>query len=158
MTGSDEQARYGPIQPELAGIEPAHRRPFDIADMSVTGLVIVCELADPPAGNSRPTMSMKITQYLRLSDESMVRLDMDRGVDSFYHGSPGNVSWQRSAADVVSEAITLVQADSPEPNTFPWDEYSQAALLRGILVRPEHLRNLPYSVLLSNELAAIHEF
>ena len=158
MTGNDEQTRYVAMRGDSVGAEPVHRRPFDISNLSVTGLVIICELDDPPPGNLRPAMSMKITQYLRLSDESMIRLDMDRGVSSFRHGPTEHVSWRRSSADVISEVLTLVQADSPEPDSFPWDQYAEAARLRGITVDAEALRDLPHAVLLSDELATIYEF
>jgi hypothetical protein len=104
-------------------------------------------------------MNMKMTQYLRLSDESMIRLDMDRGVSSFKHGHIGAVSWKRSSADVISEVLTLVQADdAAKPDSFPWEEYAKAARLRGIAVDAEVLRGLPHTVLLSDELATIYEF
>lgn len=159
MTGSDEQAQYVAIRRGSPGNEPAHRVPFDISKLSVTGLVIICELDDPPPGNAAPTMNMKMTQYLRLSDESMIRLDMDRGVTSFKHGHPeGAISWKQSAADVISEVLTLVQADAAEPESFPWEQYAEAARLRGISVDAEALRDLPHTVLLSDELTVIYEF
>ena len=158
MTGSDERVRYVSIRREAAPAEPAHRLPFNLSNLSVTGLVIICERDDPPPGNLRPSMSMKMTQYLRLSDESMIRLDMDRGVSSFMHGPTENVSWKRSAADVIAEVLTLVQADGTEPDSFPWDQYAEAARLRGISVDADALRVLPHTVLLSDELATIYEF
>lgn len=103
-------------------------------------------------------MNMKITQYLRLSDESMIRLDMDRGVSAFKLGHTPDISWKRSAADVISEVLTLVQADAPEPDSFPWEQYAQAAKLRGISVDAEELRDLSPTVLLADELATIYEF
>jgi hypothetical protein len=95
------------MQRGSVAIERAHRLPFDISSLSVTGLVITCELGDPVAENVRPTMTM--TQYLRLSDESMIRLDMDRGVASSKHGYVGAVSWKRSAADVIAEVLDRVR-------------------------------------------------
>jgi len=59
-----------------------------------------------------------MTQYLRLSDESMIRLDMDRGVFSTKFGDIEAVSSTRSAADVISEVLSLVQADAPKPDFF----------------------------------------
>lgn len=143
--------------PGAARIDPAKRLPFDLSKLSVTGLVIVCELAPPPPGNARPSMSMKMTQYLRLSDQSMIRLDMDRGVDTFKFGHTEPLSWKRTVAEVVAEVLTLIQGDEPNPGSFPWDDYAQAAKLRGISVDAETLRDLPYTVLLSDELAAIFE-
>ena len=158
MTDSDERGPHAPTQRGSVGIECAPRLPFDISSLSVTGLVIICELGDPVPENVRPTMTMTMTQYLRLSDESMIRLDMDRGVSSFKPGY-GAVSWKRSAADVIEEVLTLVKADdAAKPDSFPWEEYAKAAQLRGILVDAEALRELPHTVLLSDELAAIYEF
>ena len=132
MTDSNERGRYAPMQRGSVGIGRAQRLPFDISSLSVTGLVIICELDDPAPGNSRPTMSMKMTQYLRLSDESMIRLDMDRGVTSLKHGHTGPMSWKRSAADVIAEVLTMVQADeAAKPDSLPWEEYAEAARLRG---------------------------
>ena len=112
MPDNAERGRYVPIRRESDGTERSHRLPFDIFSLSVTGLVIICELDDPAPGNSRPTMSMKMTQYLCLSDESMIRLD--RGVSSFRHGHSEIVSWERSAADVIAEVTKCYRSmDSP---------------------------------------------
>jgi len=157
MTPNDEKAYYGPIRPESAQLVPTQRLPFDLPNLSVTGLVIICELDDPPA-SSRPSMNMKMTQYLRFSDESMIRLDMDRGVSSFMHHHGETVSWKRSSAHVIAEVLTLIQADAREPDSFPWEQYAEAARLRGISVDTAALRDLPHMVLLSDELAAIYEF
>ena len=158
MTNNDELSHYGPIRGGSAQREHAQRLPFDISSLSVTGLVIICELDHPVPGNSKPSVSTKITQYLRLSDDSMIRLDMDRGVSTVKLGRTAAVSWKRSAADVISEILTLVQADAPEPGSFPWEQYAQAAQLRGISTDAEALRGLPHTVLLSDALATIHEF
>jgi hypothetical protein len=159
MSDSAGRGRYVPIRRESVGTGRSHCLPFDISSLSVTGLVIICELDDPPPGNSRPCMSMNMTQYLRLSDESMIRLDMDRGVSSFQHGQSAAVSWKRSASDVIAEVLTLVKGDDvAQPDSFPWDDYARAARLRGIAVDAEALRDLPHTVLLSDELATIYEF
>ena len=158
MTDSDERGRYVPTRRGSVGIEPAHRLPFDLSSLAVTGLVIICELGDPPRGNSRPTMNMKMTQYLRLSDESMIRLDMDRGVSTFKYGYIEPLSWKRTSADVISEVLTLIQGDEPDPGSFPWEEYAEAARLRGISVDATALHDLPHTVLLSDGLATIYEF
>lgn len=158
MTDSDERAQYRPIRRGTAHTEPAKRLPFTISSLSVTGLVIICELDDPTPENFTPSVNMKIIQYLRLSDESMLRLDMDRGLSAFKLGRIEAVSWKRSAADVIAEVLTLVQADATEPGSFPWEQYAQAARLRGIPIAAEALRALPYTVLLSGELATIYAF
>ncbi|MEV7693281.1 hypothetical protein AB0N73_08095 [Microbacterium sp. NPDC089189] len=124
----------------------------------MTALVIICELAQPPAGNSRPVMSVKITQYLRLSDESLIRLDMDRGMDTFRFGHKEPLSWKRAAAEVRSDVLALVRGDEPNPGEFPWHEYAQAARLRGIVIESDALSEVPHTVLFSDEIAARFEF
>ena len=111
MTDSGERGRYVPMQRGSVRIERPQRLSFDISSLSVTGLVLICELGDPVPENVRPTMTMTMTQYLRISDESMIRLDMDRGVASSRHGYGRAVSWKRSAADVIAEVLT------PAPNS-----------------------------------------
>lgn len=158
MTDDTPKVRYVPLDHRAGHTEPPQRQPFDLSTLTVTGLVIMCELDAPPPGNSRPTMAMKMTQYLRLSDESMIRLDMDRGVATFKYGHTEPLSWKRPSADVITEVLTLIQGDEPEPGSFPWDEYSRAAQQRGITVEPNTLSALPYTVFISDELAATFEF
>jgi hypothetical protein len=159
MTDSNEQGSYVPIGQGAARIERAQRLPFDMSTLSVTGVVIICELDDPVPENTRPTMSMKMTQYLRLSDDSMIRLDMDRGVTTSRHGGGDVVSWKQPAADVISEVLSLAQADGFGPDDeFPREDYAEAAQLRGISVDASALRDLPHTVLLSDELTEIYEF
>jgi hypothetical protein len=163
MTETHAVPGYGPLGDESPTAEPASRVPFDLRSLAVTGLVIVCELDVPPAENLNPSMSMKLTQYLRLADESLIRLDMDRGVTTSRSRPAETVSWKRSASDVIAEVLSMVRADDapldmPEPDAFPWDAYAEAARLRGIPVDAEALRGLPHTVLLSDELTAIYEF
>ncbi|WJM15774.1 hypothetical protein [Microbacterium arborescens] len=158
MSEGGEQIRYIPLRPAGEYCAAAQRRAFVLSELSVTGLVIICELDEPLVGGKRPTMSMKITQYLRMSDDSMVRLDMDRGVSSFTHGRVRPVSWKRAAQDVIDEVLDLVRADGADGESFPWEDYAQAARVRGIEVDPEELKGLPRTVLISDELATIFEF
>ncbi|QAV69729.1 hypothetical protein ESZ53_04315 [Salinibacterium sp. UTAS2018] len=159
MTDSDEQGSYAPIGSGAAHSERAERLLFDICTLSVTGLVIICELGDPVPENTRPHMNMKMTQHLRLSDDSMIRLDMDRGVVTSRHGGGDVVSWKQPAADVITEVLDLVRNDdAANPDSFPWEAYAEAAQLRGISVDADDLRDLPHTVLLSDELTEIYEF
>jgi hypothetical protein len=158
MSDHTEEVRYVPSRPDRERVESVGRLRFAISDLSVSGLVIICELDDQPQGNSRPSQSLKITQYVRMSDESMIRLDMDRGMSSFKHGHGRPVSWRRTAGQVLEEVLAIVQADDPEPGEFPWDEYAAAANLRGVSVDSASLRKLHPTVLLSDELARQFEF
>lgn len=158
MINKHERFHYVPIQGGLVHGEPAHRLPFDLSAIRVIGIVAICEIGAPLPSNTRPSINIKITQYLRMSDESLIRLDMDRGFTSIRYGAAEVVSWKRSAEDLIAEVLTLVQADADEPDSFPWAEYADVARLRGIAVDSESLRDLPYKVLLSDEVAALFEF
>lgn len=157
MSEEGEEIRYVPLRPAEEYWAAPQRRSFVLSELSVTGLVIICELDEPLVGAKRPTMSMKITQYVRMSDDSMVRLDMDRGVSSFKHGWVRPVSWKRAAPDVIHEVLDLVRADGANGESFPWEAYAEAARVRGIEVDPEELKDLPHTVLISNELTKIFE-
>lgn len=158
MSEDDEQIRYVPLRPADEYHRAPQRRAFVLSELSVTRLVIICELDQPLTGRSRPTMSMKITQYLRMSDDSMVRLDMDRGVSSFKHGWERPVSWKSAAQDVIDEVLDLVRADGVDGESFPWEEYAETARVRGIEVGPDELKDLPHTVLISDELTKVFEF
>ncbi|MEV8253707.1 hypothetical protein AB0O95_07040 [Rhodoglobus sp. NPDC076762] len=60
---------------------------------------------------------------------------------------------------MISEVLDLVRNDDDEnPDTFPWEAYAESAQLRGISVDADALRDLPHTVLLSDELTEIYEF
>lgn len=154
----DGEFRYVPLYPEWAHIDQLKREPFDLASMSVTGLVIVCDLdgENRVGAGRRPSVHVSITQFLRMSDESMIRLNMDRGYSSFQHGRPR--SWKTPMGDVVAGVLTIVQGDEPAPGEFPWEDYAEAAQRRGISVEAETLSRVPYTVLLSDDLGRVYEF
>jgi len=158
MDVPDDVVRYAPNRPDRLQHEAAKRLPFALTQLTATSLVFVCELDDAPSENLRPSLHLSITQYIRMSDGSMIRLDMDRGLSSFAHGHARPVSWKRSSADVIEEIVTILKADEPDPESFPWDEYAEAARLRGVNVDTSALRDLPHTVLLSDELARVFEF
>ena len=138
--------------------ERAKRRRLDLADLAPVATVAVCELDAPPADTSAPGVSMKITQCVRLSDDSLIRLDMDRGVASWRHGAPPGepISWKRPLDEVIAEVLVLVSAEvGDDPDGHPWDELAAAARTRGVDVDAEILSRLPYQVLLSAEAVAV---
>lgn len=60
------------------------------------------------------------SQYVRLGDDSLVRLDMDRGFTSVRHGlsEDEDVSLARTTGQFVAEVLDLVQPDD-ESNADP---------------------------------------
>ncbi|GAA4714480.1 hypothetical protein APR04_004105 [Promicromonospora umidemergens] len=159
MTGEHEGFHYAPLHRKPGDPEPAQRLPFDLSGLRVTGTLALCDVDKTPTENVGPSISVKITQYVRLSDESLIRLDMDRGVTSVRHGAGEHVSWKRTAHDVITEIMDLVQGDDDDnPGTHPWDELAEAARMRGIDVDGATLSGLPYQVLLTDELTVLFEF
>ena len=124
------------------------------ASLDVIGLVAICDVSDRPTANTRPHVSMSVMQYLRLSDFSLVRLDMDRGVTTVMHGAEADepTSWGRPLSEVIEEVMALVRADDPhDPTAHPWVELAEAAERRGISTEPRTLSTLPYEVLLTTK-------
>ncbi|MDO5494117.1 MAG: hypothetical protein Q4G64_00205 [bacterium] len=121
----------------------------------MTETVAVCDVDRTPTANVRPNVSVKITQCVRLSDGSMISLDMDRGFTTVWHG-PGAPSWKRSAEGLILEVLDLVQVDDAEnPGAHPWDDLAESARSRGIDVDGPTLRELPYHVLLTDEVISL---
>jgi hypothetical protein len=157
--GSIEGLHYAPFHGKPGDAEPAQRLPFDLSDLRVIGTLAICDVDETPPDNVRPTISVKITQYVRLSDESLIRLDMDRGVTTGGRGAGEGISWKRTADDLIAEILDLVRADDPSnPESHPWEELAEAARRRGVEVDGATLRELPYRVLLTDEVTVLFEF
>lgn len=135
----------------------AKRTKLDLSSLKVVGTVALCDIDDPPTANVRPHISMSITQSVRLSDGSLVRLDMDRGVTTVWFGaSEGEaISWKSPLDEVLNEVLALVRADDPEdPTRHPWEELAEAARARGVEVDAKTLSALPYRVVFTAEAIA----
>jgi hypothetical protein len=142
-------ARGGPRGDSLAT-----RSRFDLHSLEAVGTVAVCDVDETPTANVLPSISMSIVQHVKLSDGSLVRLDMDRGVTSARHGAPAGeaVTWKRPLGAVLEEVLALVRADDPaDPTAHPWEALAEAARMRGVDVDAEALSALPYQVVLSAE-------
>lgn len=137
---------------------PAHARAFDLSELKAVATVAVCDVDETPTSNTLPSISVKITQCVRLADESLVRLDMDRGFTSVRHGAADGeaVSWKRPDDELIAEILDLVRADDEDdPEAHPWDELAEAARKRGVDVDAATLSGLPYQVLLSAEVVSM---
>ncbi|WP_207218961.1 hypothetical protein [Pengzhenrongella frigida] len=156
---TDENAfRYVPVRAATGGRDIAQRRAFDLPELNVVATVAVCDVDENPTRNTLPNISMKITQCVRLADESLIRLDMDRGVTSVRHGAAEGevISWKRPADEVIAEILDLVRTDDEDdPEAHPWDDLAEAARKRGIDVDAATLSGLPYQVLLSAEVVSV---
>jgi len=156
-TGDENGFRYVSLRPVPEGSRPAQTRAFDLPELTVVATVAVCDIDETPTANTLPSISVKITQCVRLADESLIRLDMDRGVTAVRHGPVGHaVSWKRPADDVIAEILDLVRTDDEDdPTAHPWDELAEAARKRGVDVDAATLSGLPYQVLLSAEVVSL---
>jgi hypothetical protein len=159
MTGEHERFHYVPIHGKPGDAEPAQRLPFVLSGLRVIGTIAVCDVDKAATtANVGPSVSVSITQYVRLSDDSLIRLDMDRGFTDVRSGPREDVSWKRRADDLIAEILDLVQADDRHnPGSHPWENLAEAARMRGIDVDGATLRELPYRVVLTDELIVLFE-
>ncbi len=149
--------RYVPVGSETEA-DRAKRRPLHVAELTPVATVAVCDIGTPSPDNTAPTVAMTITQCIRLTDDSLIRLDMDRGFSSSHHGAPPGapISWKRPLDEVIAEVLALVGSDDEDdPDGHPWEELAAAARTRGVEVNAETLSRLPYQVLLSAEAIAV---
>ncbi|WP_369373898.1 hypothetical protein AB1046_07480 [Promicromonospora sp. Populi] len=160
MTGERERSRYAPLHGSPGDGEPPQRLPFDLSGLRAIGTLAICDVDETPTtANVGPSISVNITQYVRLSDESLIRLDMDRGFTEVRNGAGEDVSWKRTADDLIAEILDLVQGDDRHnPGSHPWEDLAEAARRRGVDVDGATLRELPYRVLLTDELTVLFEF
>lgn len=157
MTHLEPSSRYGPVNEIHGTRKPPHLVAVDVSAATVAALVIMCDLDDAAQASDERSLLMQITQFLRLSDGSLIRLDMDRGLSRRQHGPTEPISWKRPARDVVAEVVNLVQSEALEPNAFPWDLYAEAAQRRGVHTNAAELSGIPWSVFLSGQLAEAYE-
>jgi hypothetical protein len=158
VNDDDDPIRYVPVPGAPGRSSTPQTRAFDLSELRVIATVAVCDVDQIETMNTLPSISMKITQCVRLSDESLVRLDMDRGVTSVHHGAAEAqvISWKVPADDLIAEVLDLVRADDEkDPERHPWDELADAARKRGVDVDAATLSALPYQVLLSAEVVAV---
>ena len=159
MSKPDFVPRYRPLLTKGAERSELTREPLIIKNTPVIALIIMCDLDSPPAENTSPTLSVSIAQYLKLQDGSLIKLDMDRGLTSFWHGTPNAPGkWHQTADKAIQELLTIVKADVPNQIAFPWEEYVEAATQRGIDIDEVKLRALPYQVTFSDALMKAYGF
>ena len=154
-----DELEYRPLPVrEVPGEDPsAKRTKLDLRSLKAVGTVALCDIDDAPTANVRPHISMSIIQCVRLSDGSLVRLDMDRGVTTVWFGAAGDgaISWKSPLNEVLNEVLNLVRADDPhDPTRHPWEELAEAARVRGVEVDAETLAALPYRVVFTAEAIA----
>lgn len=158
MTG-ERGFHFIPIHRTSGGRGPVRSQPFILHELRVVGTLAVCDVDKTPTPNALPSISVKITQYVRLADESLIRLDLDRGFTSVRHGAGTTVSWKRTTSDLIAEILDLVGTDDEDhhPGSHPWEQLAEAARRRGIDVSAATLSELPYQVLLTAEVASLFE-
>lgn len=61
------------------------------------------------------------------------------------------MSWKRAAQDVIDEVLDLVRADELGGESFPWEEYAEAARVQGIEMSSEATKSLSHTVLISDD-------
>lgn len=159
MSKSNFPPRYCPLLTEGAELSELTSQPLSVENTPVIALIIMCDLDTPPPGNIRPTLSVRIDQYLKLQDGSLIKLNMDRGLTDFWHGNPDAPGiWHQTADEAIHELLTIVKADVPYQVDFPWEEYVEAATQRGIDIDEVKLRALPYQVTFSDALMKAYGF
>lgn len=157
MSHLEPSSRYGPVN-DMQGTRKSPRlAAVNVSAATVAALVIMCDLDDAAQASDERSLLIQITQFLRLSDGSLIRLDMDRGLSRRRHGPTEPISRKRPASELVTEVVNLVQSEALEPNAFPWDLYAESAQRRGIHTNAAELSGIPWSVFLSGQLAEVHE-
>ncbi|WP_454086013.1 hypothetical protein [Georgenia sp. Marseille-Q6866] len=93
-------------------------------------------------------MSLALSEYVDLESGERVVLHSDRGVTV---GTPGEELAPTFTEDEIRELClgALLPDEGDDPGeAHPWSWLEELAAQRGVDVRPEELRRLPYSLIL----------
>ena len=158
MSDFDEKGfHYAPLHGEYESVTFPVLPHTMVSTLNAMSIAAVCDMDETLTDNLRPSISVKITQCILMSDGSMISLDLDRGFTAISHG-PGPARWRRSSDELIAEILDLVRIDDPERSgDHPWDEIAAAAQRRGIDIDAARLKQMPYQVLLSDRVIRMFE-
>jgi hypothetical protein len=119
--------------------------------MSVVGVGAVCELVQdaPNPGNQK---SFTVSEFVLREDGNRVILHRDRGF-SISNALPTDV-WEWGTVESMTRNVlnTVLPDDDDSGEEHPWEWLAELAQSQGISVTADDLRDLPYEVVLSEEL------
>lgn len=145
-----ESARWQPHPEGInTGIELSRVRPG-----RVVGIGALCDLGPEPSDASR-AQSFSVSEFVRLEDGRHVMLHADRGFTlgraALGGGGSGAVTDNGALESMIQNVLTVVLPDDESSETHPWSWLTALARARGLNVRENDLRDLPYEVIFTEE-------
>ena len=115
----------------------------------IVALGALCDLG--PASGDEGSQSFSVGEFALLDDGRRVMLHSDRG---FTLGAPeGKVKDGLTAESLTQDVLNVVLPDDDDSmDDHPWSWLAELARARGLDVPEEHLRELPYDVVLTDRL------
>ena len=144
----------GDWQPSGGRQETAGRLP-PVEPGRVVGLGAVCDV-DPPRDDPRD-QGFTLGEFVTLDDGRRVLLNEDRGftigIRSTGEPRPRDVRRGLTVEQLTRDALLVVLPDDDDdPEPHPWSWLAELAQSRGLDVSADDLRELPYEVVLTDEL------
>ena len=119
---------------------------------AVVGLGALCGLSPRRADQDERTRSFWVAEFVLLADGRRIILHDERGFTIGARGAGSGLSM--SPADITHNVLNVVLPDDDESGeAHPWPWLAALARARGLDVSAEQLSSLPYTVVLTAELA-----
>jgi hypothetical protein len=119
--------------------------------MEVVGLGARCDVDARSADEGRADFS--VSEFAVLADGRTLTLHDDRGFSSW--GSTGGPWLRLTIGDVTRSVLTTVLPDDDDDGeAHPWDWLAELLAVHGVETSPEQLKQVPYTVILSERLLA----
>jgi hypothetical protein len=122
---------------------------------AVVGLGAVCGLRELSSGASDGTVRYWVCEFAVLADGRRIVLHEERGFSLGPTIGTGNRQVRRDV--IIRTVLNVVLPDDEQPKeAHPFDWLASLAATRGLNVNGDDLRSLPYEVVLSADVEALH--
>lgn len=137
----------------------AYRAPENLPRVEpgrVVGLGAICDLS-PTRTDDVSSQSFLVSEFATLEDGRRVLLHAERGysIAARSTGAPGNgaIPLHETRDGVIENVLSTVLPDDDEcGEAHPWSWLAELARARGLDVTAEDLKDLPYEVVLTDDV------
>lgn len=122
----------------------------------MVGIGAICDLGPQPAHDER-SQSFSVSEFVSLDDGRRVILHSDRGFTIGWKTAPepaaGDLRRHETADNITQDVLnTVLPDDDDSGEDHPWPWLAELARARGLTATAEDLRNLPYEVVLTENV------
>ena len=118
--------------------------------MRVVGLGAICDI-DSDGANAGHDFSFVVSEFVQLDNGERIILHAERGFSG--HSSTHDIWAYQSVDTITRDVLNTVLPDGDESDDeHPWEWLAELSAAHGLNVTPDELRQVPYSVELTERL------